>query len=744
MARYIGKEMSRVDGVAKVTGKAKYAAEFKVPNLAYGFIVTSSIAKGTIRSIDTKEASRAPGVISILTHENYPKPAPPTAPELNSSTGLFERDKSFRALQSNQIFFNMQPIALVLAETFEQARYAARLVKATYNEEKPMTDLESSLDKALTIDPQRAAVPRDAVKPRGNPAQAFQSAPVKIEAEYTIPIEHHNPMEPHAAIAFWENDKLTIFDKTQGVYVVRQHLATSFNMPEENVQVISPFVGGAFGSSLRPNYYPALTAMAARVIKRPVKVVYTRQQMYTGHGYRPHTWQKVSLGAQRNGKLTAIIHDSRNNSSTFQDWIENTTEFPRTLYACPNADTPQRIVRTDLSTPASMRAPGAVSGMFALECAMDELAYALKIDPLELRLINYTEVDPDTKKPYSSKALRECYRLGAEKFGWKNRKFEPRSMRDGRFLVGWGIATGVWGAWQRPASAKITLKPDGTAHVASATADIGPGTYTVMTLIAAEYLGLSAEKVKFELGDTKFPEAPVQGGSFTTASVGTAIYESAQNIKRKLLNLTNKDAASPLKTAKIEDVEMLDGKLQIKNNSSQSVTISELMRRNNLTELVDVHEAKPSPEREKYATGAHGAQFVEVKVDPDVGTVHVTRAIEVTACGKIMNPKTSHSQEIGGVVWGIGMALQEATEIDHRYGRIMNPNLQHYHVPVNADILQIETMFVEEDDKIVNPLGVKGMGELGMVGIPAAIANAVFHATGKRIRDLPITPDKLL
>lgn len=744
MTRYIGKEMSRVDGVAKVTGKAKYAAEFQVPNLAYGFIVQSTIGKGTIKSIDTSEAGRIPGVIRILTHENYPKPAPPAAPELKPEANAYTRDKSFRALHSNQILFNMQPIALVLAETFEQARYAARLVRATYNEEKPRTELRSSLDQAVEIDPQNAVVPRRGVKPRGNPAQAFQSAPVKIEAEYVIPIEHHNPMEPHGAIAFWEGDKLTVFDKTQGVYVVRQHLATSFNMPVENVQVISPYVGGAFGSSLRPNYYPALTAMAARVIKRPVKLVYTRQQMYTGHGYRSHTWQKVSLGAERSGKLTAIIHDSRNNSSTFEDWVENTTAFTRTIYACPNAQTLQQLVRTDLSTPASMRAPGAVSGMFAMECAMDELAYTLKIDPLELRVINYTDVDPDTGKPYSSKALRECYRLGAEKFGWKNRKFEPRSMQDGRFLVGWGVATGVWGAFQQPASVKIALKPDGTAHVVSATADIGPGTYTVMTIIAAEYLGLPAERVKFELGDTNFPRAPVQGGSFTTASVGSAIYESAQNIRQKLLDLANQDTASPFKTTKVEDLEMLDGRLQFKNSPSQSVNISELMRRNNLKELVDVHEAKPSPEREKYATGAHGAQFVEVKVDPDLGLVRVTRVIEVTASGKIMNPKTSHSQELGGIVWGIGMALQEATEIDHRYGRIMNPNLQHYHVPVNADILDYETIFVEEEDKIVNPLGIKGMGELCQVGIPAAIANAVFHATGRRIRELPITAEKLL
>jgi xanthine dehydrogenase YagR molybdenum-binding subunit len=738
MARYIGKEMSRVDGVAKVTGKAKYAAEFQVPNLAYGFIVTSSIGKGTIKSIETAEASRAPGVIRIYTHENYPKPAPPANAELKPQTNSPERDKSFRALQSNEIVFNMQPIALVLAETFEQARYAARLVKATYNEQPPTTNLEDSLSQAYVQNPERAQ------KSRGNPAEAIKTASVKIEAEYTIPIEHHNPMEPHGAIAFWENDKLTIFDKTQGVYMVRQHLATSFNVPPENVNVVSPFVGGAFGSSLRANYYPALAAMAAREIKRPVKLVYTRQQMYSGHGYRPHTWQKVRIGAERNGKLTAIIHEAVNNTSVFEDYSDNTTSMARTVYACPNYDSPQKLLKTNISTPAPMRAPGAVSGMFALECALDELAYALKIDPLELRLINYTDVHPDNGRPFSSKALRECYRLGAEKFGWKNRKFEPRSMRDGRLLVGWGMATGVWGAFQQPASVKITLKADGTAHVGSATADIGPGTYTVMTLIAAEYLGLSAEKVKFELGDTKFPRAPVQGGSFTTASVGSAIYESAQNIRQKLLDMANKDAASPFKTTKVADLELMDGKLRAKNNASQSVNIFELMRRNNLTELVDVHEAKPSPERQKYATGAHGAQFVEVKVDPDLGTIRVTRAIETTACGKIINPKTSHSQEIGGIVWGIGMALTEGTEIDHRYGRIMNPNLQHYHVPVNADVLDVETMFVEEDDKIVNPLGVKGMGELGMVGIPAAIANAVFHATGKRVRDLPITPDKLL
>jgi xanthine dehydrogenase YagR molybdenum-binding subunit len=385
-----------------------------------------------------------------------------------------------------------------------------------------------------------------------------------------------------------------------------------------------------------------------------------------------------------------------------------------------------------------------VSGMFALECAMDELAYALKMDPLELRLVNYAEVDPESGKPWSSKALRECYRLGAEKFGWSRRTPEPRSMRDGPLLVGWGMATGVWGAFQRPASARITLRRDGTAHVASATSDIGPGTYTVMTMIAAEYLGLTPERVKFELGDSKFPRAPAQGGSQTTSSVGSAVYGAALAIGARLLTLANRDARSPLAGAAAADVEMLDGRLRLKADPSRSVSIADVMRRNGLTEITETFESRPSPERNKYALLAHGAQFVEVKVDPDLGTVRVTRAIEVTACGKIINPKASHSQELGGVVWGIGMALQEATEIDHRYGRIMNPNLQHYHVPVNADVHEIETMFVEEDDAVVNPLGVKGMGELGMVGIPAAIANAVFHATGRRIRDLPITPEKLL
>lgn len=709
--------MSRVDGVAKVTGAAKYAAEFQVPNVAHGFIVTSTIAKGVIKTIETSEAEKQAGVIKIFTHLN--------------SVKTKAKGDDFEALQSDKIVFSNQPIALVVAETFEQARFAARLVKATYAEEKAQTDLTK-------------AAKQDSRGPgkRGNPQDAFKNAAVKIEAEYTIPIEHHNPMELHGAIAFWEGEKLTTFNKSQGVKDFQNHLVKSFGTTPENVQVISPFVGGAFGAALNPHYYTFLTAAAAREIKRPVKINYTRRQMFTGHGYRPYTWQKVQIGASKDGKLQAIIHEAVGNTSSFENFAENPNSFGRTLYECPNYDTPYKLAKLDLPTPTWMRAPGAVSGAFALESAIDELAYALKIDPLELRLINYAEKDPDTGKPFSSKALRQCYEQGAAKFGWKNRKFEPRSMRDGRWLVGWGTATGIWGSWQLPATVKITLKADGTAQVGSATADIGPGTYTVITMIAAEFLGIAPDKVKFSLGDSDLPNAPVQGGSFTTASVGTAAHGAAMAIKQKLLDLAVKDGS--FAGAKADDVEMSGGFLNFKTDAAKRVSIADLMRKNNLSEIAETHTAMPSKERNNYTTQAHGAQFVEVKVDEDLGIIKVTRVVEATAVGRIMNPKTSHSQEMGGVVWGIGMALQEETAIDHRFGRMMTTDLASYHVPCNADVREVETAFVEEEDKIVNPLGVKGMGELCMVGIPAAIANAIFHATGKRIRDLPITPDKLL
>jgi xanthine dehydrogenase YagR molybdenum-binding subunit len=709
MTKLIGKPMSRVDGLAKVTGRAKYAAEFAAPNLAHGFVVRSTVAKGKIRSIDTAQAEKAAGVIKIFTHQNMPQLA---FKDPKDKDDIAPQGKPFRALTNDAIVFNAQPVALVIAETYEQARHAAALVKVAYDEAKPETDLEAAKGKAFFAEPDEKKRP----KPRGDAEAALRSAEVKVEAEYTIPVEHHNPIEPFATVALWENNKLKVFDKTQWVYNTRNHLASIFGIAENDVTVISPFVGGAFGAALRPSYNAMLAAMAAREIKRPVKIVLTRQQMYTAHGYRPHTWQKVALGASKNGKLTTIIHEAVGNTSTFEDYTEDPVSVSRTMYTCPNVRTDYKIAKTDLATPLYMRAPGAVSGMFALECALDELAYQLKIDPLELRLINYAETDPDNGKPFSSKALRECYQQAADKFGWKNRKFEPRSMRDGRLLVGWGTATGTWGAFQAPASVRVTLNADGTALVQSAASDMGPGTYTTITMIAAESLNVPMDKVKFELGDSTLPFAPVHGGSLTTASIGTAVQECCEKLMKKV------------------------GEMGATNGN-----FVEALRKTNTPKLEETHQSNPNfKERGKYSIASHGAQFVEVKVDPDLGTVRVTRVVEATAAGKVINPKAAHSQEIGGVIWGIGMALTEETEIDHRYGRIMNPNLANYHVPVNADVLEIDTMFIEEDDKIVNPLGVKGMGELGMVGIPAAIANAVFHATGKRVRQLPITPDKLL
>ena len=738
--KYIGKETSRVDGAAKVTGKAKYAAEFPVNNLSHGFLVMSDIAKGTIKKIDTAEAEKQSGIIKIITHENAPKLA---FTDKADKDQLAPAGTPFRPFYTDKILFSNQPIALVIAETFEQARAAANLVKVEYAKEKPSTDLLENLDRTKPVPPDDDPN-KQQQKPRGNPAKAFENSAVKLEAEYTIPVEHHNPMEPHAAIAMWNGDKLTIFDKSQYVYNVQGHLASIFGVADENVNVISLFVGGAFGAALRPNYYPMVAALAAREVARPVKVVFTRRQMFTGHGYRPFTWQKIKLGADKTGKLNSITHIAVNNTSSFEDYNDSATYFTRLLYACENVETPSRIVKTDLATPFAMRAPGAVSGMFALESAMDELAYKLKIDPLELRLINYAEKDPESGKEWSSKELKKAYSRSGGKIRLVKTQAEPRSMRDGKYLVGYGMATGIWGGFQSPATVRIVLKNDGTALVQSAASDMGPGTYTVISMIAAEFLGLPIEKVKFELGDTKLPHAPVHGGSQTTASVGSAAQAACGKLKQKLLDLANKDSNSIFKNSKADDVILENGNLQLKTDAKKSIKISEILKQNNLTEIEETHEEKPSKERDKYAIAAHGAQFVEVKVDEDLGIVKVTRVVEATATGRIINPKAAHSQELGGVVWGIGMALTEETTLTIAYGRITNPQLADYHVPSNADVHQIDTMFVDEEDKIVNDLGIKGMGELGMVGIPAAIANAVFHATGKRIRDLPITPDKLL
>jgi xanthine dehydrogenase YagR molybdenum-binding subunit len=737
---YIGQPISRVDGPAKVTGQAKYAGEYNIPNLAYGVAVSSAIAKGRIRKIDATKALSLTGVLKVFTHENAPRTA--------------DRDESywdevappgspFRPLQTNKIMFSGQPIALVVAENFELARYAASLVQVEYEPEPHNTDLTQKRSEAYDPRPREGIDPP--AKPRGNPEKALAGAFAKVNVEYSAPAEHHNPMEPYATTVVWEADgKLTIYDKTQGPVNNHQYICNVFGLPQGDVQLLSPYVGGGFGSGLRPQYQLVLAVMAAVGLKRSVRVTLTRQQLFS-LGHRPRTLQRVALGAAPDGKLQALIHEVVAETSQYEDYSEPVVNWSGELYRCDNVRLGHKVAKLDFSSPCDMRAPGAVWGLYALESAMDELAQKLRMDPLELRLRNYSERDANFDRPFSSKELRECYRQGAERFGWSKRNAEPRSMRDGQSLVGWGLATGIWDAMHFPASAIAVLTADGKLMVGSATADIGTGTYTIMTQIAADTLGLRIEDVTFKLGDSKLPKAPVEGGSFTAATVGTAVKEVCDKIRGKLFRVAQTLPDSPYAHARLEETTFADGQITLTSDPSRSVSIRELMRTARLSRIEEVAETTiDQSQQSKYTRHSHSAIFAEVKVDEDLGTITVSRIVSAIAGGRILNPKTARSQIMGGIVWGIGMALEEESVVDQKFGRFMNHNLAEYHLPVNADIHDIDVIFVKEDDLIVNPLGVKGLGELGIVGTAAAIGNAIFHATGVRVRELPITLDKVL
>lgn len=525
---------------------------------------------------------------------------------------------------------------------------------------------------------------------------------------------------------------------------MQQQVAAAFGIHRDDVHVVSPFVGGAFGSALRAWVHVFIAALAARHVRRPVTLVLTRAQQYTVPGYRPHTVQKVALGATRDGKLTAIRHEATGKTSTFEEYTESTLNPTRFLYACPNVSTRYYLAAMSVNTPASMRAPGEATGVYALECALDELADALKLDPLQLRLINHADEDPYKCLPWSSKSLRQCYQQAADKFGWTKRKPQPRSMHDGRLLVGWGMATATWPTHRLSATVQVRVLADGSAQVRTAASDIGPGTYTVMTQIAADALGMPVERVKFDLGDSNMPPAPVEGGSMTVASVGSAVHEAALAARHKLLKLASSDGGSPLHKAEADGVEAADGRLFLKNEPGRGETYAGILKRHKKDAVEVTQESKPGEEIKKFSMHAFGVQFVEVRVDPDFGTVRVARVVSGFAAGRIINPKTAHSQAIGGIVGGLGMALLEEGIRDRRNGRVVNANLEQYMVPVNADVPGLDVFFVDEEDRHVNPIGAKGLAELSLVGVAPAVANAVYHATGRRICDLPITPDKLL
>jgi xanthine dehydrogenase YagR molybdenum-binding subunit len=735
---YIGTATSRVDGRAKVTGAAKYAAEYNTAGLAHASVVTSTIAKGRIARVDASEALSVAGVIDVLTHQNRP---PMASTDSAYKDDVAPEGSPYRPLHDNQIRFSGQPVALVVAGEPEIARFAASLVRVEYDGEPHVTDVHRERHMAFALEP--ADDPLGPRKPRGGADQAFVAAEVRHQAEYYVPIEHHNPMELFASTVIYEpGGKLTVYDKTQGVQNVQRYLCSVLEMGPEEVRVMSPFVGSAFGLGLRPQFQAVLAALAARALKRSVRLVLTRQQMYV-LGHRPAMIQQIKLGARADGTLDAITHDAVTVTSQHEDFHRQETGWSGLLYKSAHAKYAHKLARLDLATPCDMRAPSAAPGVYALECALDELAVALALDPLELRLRCYSDRDQHTDRPYSSKSLRDCYRQGAEAFGWNKRSPEPRSMRDGTDLVGWGMATGVWDAWQVPITVRILLTANGHAEVSCATSDIGTGTYTIMAQVAAEMLGLPLDNVTIKLGDSTLPQSPVEGGSWIAASVSNGIVTTADAVRVELLCLAKQMPNSPLADATPDEVALVDGKLVNKRDASRAVSIADAMRHGAL-DRIEQEKSTTFEDHGSHASNTHSAVFAEVKVDEQLGVVRVTRVVSAVAAGRILNTKTASSQIIGGVVWGIGMALHEETLVDHKYGRIMNANIAEYHVPVNADVHDIKVIFVDEPDDIVNPLGIKGLGEIGIVGVAAAIANAIYHATGKRVRDLPITLDKLM
>jgi xanthine dehydrogenase YagR molybdenum-binding subunit len=707
----IGQPVPRVDGPAKVTGQARYVAEFRPRNLAFASIVSSSIPRGRITAIDTAQAERAAGVLGVITHENcerLPYKVIEKRPQVDPQSG-----DQLRVFQSAEILFSGQPVAAVIAETQQAADGAARLVRVTYEVEEPTTVFQISNGKPPAEKNAKAGRPAESA--RGDADAALARAPVTTDLWCSHAREHHNALEPHATIAEWDGDRLTLYDKSQWVDNVCVEIAHVFGMPEANVRAIAPFVGGAFGSALRTWPHVTIAALCARRVHRPVRVELTRRECFTAIGFRPETRMHVMLGAERDGRLTSIVHEAYGQVSMYEEYAETTLEPARTTYSCPNVRTRYRLVEMNTNSPCPMRAPGQSTGTLAVEMAMNELAAELDMDPLELRLRNYAERDESADKPWSSKALRECYSTAAKRFGWSSRP-PVRSLRDGHWLIGWGMASAIYHAERSACSAEATLYANGTVIVRTAASDMGPGTYTSMTQVAADTLGLPIEKIDVEIGDSEMPKAPVHGGSVTMASVGNGVRAACEALAAKLRSLGANDATAP----------------------------EEVLRRHGLQSLVADAEAKPDEDAKKFASAAFGAVIAEVRVDPAFGAVRVSRLVGAYDAGLVVNPLIARSQCIGGLIGGLGMALHEAAEWDEKLGRVMNANLAEYLVPVCADAPELDVSFVGEPDTIFNPMGAKGLAEVALCGVAPAIADAVWHATGQRIRDLPIRVEHLL
>ncbi len=709
----IGQPITRLDGRPKVTGTATYAAEFQRPKVAYGALIQSTIANGSVVRIDLSAAKSAPGIVGILTRENAPqfKPYPEDLTK-NGAPG-----ESRVPLQDDNIYWFGQHLGVVVAETFEQATHAASLVRVQYEAKPPLV----SLAEANPIQPEKFIGRERLQAKRGDVNSALATATHKVDVVYSTPIENHNPIETTSTTAEWEaSDRLLIHESTRGIKQLQKIVATVFSLPRDNVRIVCKFVGGAFGSKGFQWSHTLLAAAAAQLVQRPVKVTFTRAQMFDSAGQRAHTQQRFSLGADETGKLVALRHATTTHCSPVSEYTEPCGNMSRMLYSCPNVDVSHQLVRLNLTTPCPMRAPGEAPGVFALESALDELAHEANVDPVDFRLRNYAESNEYENKPWSNKKLRECYQRGAEKFGWSKQNKKPGSIRapDGS-QIGFGMATAIYPAGQQKAGATAILNKDGSVTVRSATHEIGTGTYTAMSQFAADTLGIPIERVRFELGDSQFPDAPNNGGSWLTSSVGPAIMGACRELKKKVVDLTGSWPNDP---AQLANLLMRSGQEQIQ---------------------AEFNSEPNKEEREKFSFFSYGALFVEVNVDL-LGQVRVKRAVGIYDVGRMINPRLARSQIIGGVLFGISTALMEGTVPDEKTGRIVNPNLADYHVAVHADTPEFDIDFINEPDPHMPDFGARGIGEIGIVGAPAAVANAVFNATGKRVRDLPITPDKLI
>jgi xanthine dehydrogenase YagR molybdenum-binding subunit len=727
----------RYTGLAKVTGKAKFAYEFDGPfrkgDLLYAYMVQSTIPNGTIASMDRTAAERAPGVVAVLTPFNAPKlNVPPPQPPAR---------RTLTILQDTNVSYNGQPIALIVAKSLVEAQQAARLLKIIYNPEPAQLDFYGRLNEARW--PKQPGK-EPAGNKRGDVATGLSQASVVIDQTYITPIQNHNPMEPHGSIVWWDGEKLNLYDSTQYISGVKQTIAKLMGIPLDFVHVQCPYTGGGFGSKGSSWSHIPLAAMAAKVTGKPVKLVLGREQMFGPVGCRATTVNHIKLGATADGKLTAMQQDVVLHTSVLEDFTEHSATPTKMLYESKNNAVTEKLVEVNLGVCTFMRAPGEAPGTAVLEIAMDELADKLKMDPVQLRLVNYADKDPSHDRPWTSKNLRDCYKQAAERFGWSKRNAPPGQMTEGNELIGYGMATATYPANRSAAQAKVTITPDGKVTAASGTQDLGTGMYTMIAQTAAQALNMDPKLITVKLGDSTLPKAPVSGGSQSTASVTPAVRDAAQQAILKLAEVAVNDARSPMSGMKTTDITVKDGKVFAKSATAASESIATLLTRNGSKPIEAMGSGQPTEGASAYTSQSFGAVFAEVAVDKSTHMVKVRRVVATYDIGTLMSNVTGINQLVGGIVWGCSFALHEEAHIDPVYGRTVNENLAEYHVPVNPDIGTIDVTCLNIPDIKFSPLGARGIGEIGITGSAAAVANAIYNATGKRIRHYPITPDKIM